>query len=582
MNRREPRASRPPTRRGSEPDRATLVPRFWSLAIALAALVVYLIQCPPVAGDKDSSEFALVLALNGIAHPTGYPLYTLLGHLFVSVFHISGAGWIYAANAWSAVGGSAAMFFLHRLSVGLIPERAPLARRARFLLASLPVALLIFNPLWTVETTLAEVHGWGFAWVCGATCLFLSLVRRLCGPDAPPPAEFTRGALGWGIVCGLGGAHHAATGLLFAAPLSFGLFWSLARARRLRIRDVLLTLLAALVPLLSYGVIAYRAFHPTLMQWPTLAPSWESVLNHVLGLQYRRGLGVFSPSAEQRVLLGRYCWPFIFPGLALWLVAPWLGPGSRERGPRIAIAVAVALGIAFTFQYGFNDPSSYFISPMGLGLAGLVPVGAALMAGGPRARRASVVAWAFLALMACALSVSWFRVGQARVRLYVRFDQTVHSMWASIPVDSGLVFWPNDMYTRLHEYQWLRGEKRGLTVIHPINLVNDQPRQVFREHFGFDPIEGVLVTLGPDGNPSAGGETGEVYLSEMYKRINRMTSLPVILFDPALGSVRMLRKPGAPAPDASSAPGSAPTRRTPGGTPFPGPARDTIHPATPW
>lgn len=554
-------AHRPPERGREAPERAVSVPYRWSFAIALLALVVYLIQTPPVSGDKDSGEFTLVLALNGIAHPTGYPIYTLLGHLFVRALHALGVGWAYAANSWSAVGGATALFFLHRLSAGLIPASAPLDRRARLLLASLPAALLAFNPLWTVETTLAEVHGWGFAWVCGATCLFLWLVRRLCGPEAPPPATLTRGALGWGFVCGLGGAHHAATGLLFAAPLSLGLAGSLARAKRLRLADVLLVLLGALVPMLSYGVIAYRAFHPTLMQWPVLAPSWGSVLDHVLGLQYSGGLGVFSPSAEQRVLLARYCWPFLFPGLALWLAAPWLGPNSREWIPRAAIAVAVALGTAFTFQYGFSDPSSYFIAPMGLGLAGLVPVGAALAAGGPALRRSAMVTWALVALAAVALSVSWLPVGQARVGLYVAFDQTVHSMWASIPVDRGLVFWPNDMYSRLHEYQWLRGEKRGLTVIHPINLVRDRPRQVFREQFGFDPIEGVVVTLGPDGRPVAGGELGEVYFSEVYQRINRMTSLPLILFDPATGSVRMLRKPGAPA------------RGTTIGAALPGPAR---------
>jgi hypothetical protein len=211
-----------------------------------------------------------------------------------------------------------------------------------------------------------------------------------------------------------------------------------------------------------------------------------------------------------------------------------------------------------------------------------VPVGAALAARGPGARRAAVVTGALVALVAGALSVSWLRVGQARVQLYVDFDQAVHSMWTSIPVDSGLVFWPNDMYSRLHEYQWLRGEQRGLTVIHPINLVRDRPRQLFRQAFGFDPIEGVVVTLGPDGRPSAGGELGEVYFSEVYQRINRMTNLPVILFNPAIGSVRMLRKPGAPAPDASATPAGTPARETMRGARPSSPARDTADHAVPW
>ena len=43
---------------------------------------------PGVCGNKDASEFTLVLATRGVAHPTGYPLYTLLGSLFVHAAHV--------------------------------------------------------------------------------------------------------------------------------------------------------------------------------------------------------------------------------------------------------------------------------------------------------------------------------------------------------------------------------------------------------------------------------------------------------------------------------------------------------------
>jgi hypothetical protein len=73
-----------------------------SALVALAALALYLTYLPPVSGEGDSSEFTLVLALDGVAHPTGYPLYTLLGHGFVQILHALGVGWAPAAGAWSA------------------------------------------------------------------------------------------------------------------------------------------------------------------------------------------------------------------------------------------------------------------------------------------------------------------------------------------------------------------------------------------------------------------------------------------------------------------------------------------------
>src|SRR5678816_1654196 len=92
-----------------------------SVLVGIAALVVYLLFAPPVSGDKDASEFTLVLATGGVAHPTGYPLYTLIGYVFVHALHAIGASWSYAANAWSAVGGALAIGFLHALSARLIP-----------------------------------------------------------------------------------------------------------------------------------------------------------------------------------------------------------------------------------------------------------------------------------------------------------------------------------------------------------------------------------------------------------------------------------------------------------------------------
>ncbi len=78
---------------------------FGSAIVGLAALATYLVFSPPVSGAGDGSESTLVLATNGVAHPTGYPLYTLLGHFFCVLVHGLGASWAFAANAWSAVGG---------------------------------------------------------------------------------------------------------------------------------------------------------------------------------------------------------------------------------------------------------------------------------------------------------------------------------------------------------------------------------------------------------------------------------------------------------------------------------------------
>jgi hypothetical protein len=53
-----------------------------ALLILASNLTVYLLTLAPTVGFIDSGELAVVCKSLGIAHPTGYPLYILLGRLF--------------------------------------------------------------------------------------------------------------------------------------------------------------------------------------------------------------------------------------------------------------------------------------------------------------------------------------------------------------------------------------------------------------------------------------------------------------------------------------------------------------------
>src|SRR5262245_56651528 len=91
-------------------------PAWVSVAVAAAILTLDLLLAPHVAGDGDSAELTVVLATLGLSHPTGYPLYTVLGHGFCTALLALGAGWEWAANAWSALGAAVAIGLWHRFA----------------------------------------------------------------------------------------------------------------------------------------------------------------------------------------------------------------------------------------------------------------------------------------------------------------------------------------------------------------------------------------------------------------------------------------------------------------------------------
>jgi hypothetical protein len=56
--------------------------KYFPFATSSIAFIVYLITLAPSVIQIDSGELAAVQVTSGIAHPTGYPLFTLLGYLF--------------------------------------------------------------------------------------------------------------------------------------------------------------------------------------------------------------------------------------------------------------------------------------------------------------------------------------------------------------------------------------------------------------------------------------------------------------------------------------------------------------------
>ena len=527
---RSPRTTSPVPRGGARaaPPGPRSVPAAWSACVGIAFGALYLWLAPPVSGNKDAAEFTLVLALAGVSHPTGYPLYTLLGHGFVSLLHALGASWGYAANAWSAIGAAVAMALFHALACRIVPAGMA-ARRPRFLFALLATAVAGLNPVWLIEATLAEVYSWHLAWVCGACLAALGIVRSLAarGAQAGDAPRLPRLAVTWGMIAGLGLAHHA-TAVLFVVPLSAVIVVALIRAGRWSIGLAVGGLAAALIPLASYGFILWRAWHPAAVHWQTLDASLGAVIAHATGAEYRDLLGRFAPSEMQRGLFRGFIYPVIVPGLAAFLWATLRTREPAERLARWAIAIAALLQTAYGFSYAVSDPSSYFLPAIAIGLLAIPLAGAWLLRRPRLLPAAGILAGAGLV----ALGVLWIPLGLDVRSDIVAIESRFHAAWRAIPAGEGIVLWRDDMVPLVRGYQLLDGERTDLYVQDPYTLTWPGPRRAFTARFGFDPLAGM-------------GAITARNLDRIPENINRQTPLPVFLFDPWRPAVTPFAKPPA-------------------------------------
>ncbi len=536
-----PAGARARSRAADDSMRGTLrpaggAPRAWSALLASAMFACYVALAPHVSGDKDASEFTLVLATGGVLHPTGYPIFTLLGHAFVVLAHALGAGFPFAANLWVACGAGVALFLLHRLALRVLPASDALSGAERFLLAALPVVVLGFNPVWMVECTMVEVHSWQMVWACGAALVLVDLLDALeqGGPRVP---RLAWRMAGWGCLCGLGGAHHT-TSVFLAGGMTLALAVALARARRLHAWVPLAWLAAGVVPLLSYAYVGYRAFHPgDAFLWPPLEPNAGSVIAHVTASAYHMYLGRWAPGHTQLAWLRMYLLPFLLPGLAL-LAFQWFGARGARRLALGGLLLGALAQIVFTFRYGVPDPDAYFLPPLVVALLAVVPAGAGLLARLRANRPGLALATSAVVVLLGFWSVMHFRMLEVRRDALTRADTYFHSMWSQIPDGYALVLWPRDEFVMLKEYQRFYGEKPNLDVQCTSMLFYARPRALFQEKYGFDPLALVdrahlaapvrpEFLIGQQDSPEQAHQYALV-----HQCLAERSKIPVVAFDP--------------------------------------------------
>ncbi len=200
--------------------------------LGLVALFVYLRTLLPSVGEADTFEFQVVVPQLGVAHPTGYPLYVLLGRLF-TLLPFGNVAW--RLNLASAVFGAAAVVALYgiiRRLTGPAGERrrvwkaalrgAEVCRSAfhsrRVLLELIPfLAAMAFalSPAFWSQAVAAEVYT--LHNLLAAAILWLLL--RQIDPSAGRDAGWVRRWYGVSFLLGLSLTNHLTTALLLPAAL---------------------------------------------------------------------------------------------------------------------------------------------------------------------------------------------------------------------------------------------------------------------------------------------------------------------------------------------------------------------------
>lgn len=355
----------------------TQTDRQLTLFLGATTLALYLRTLAPGLLPGDPGEFQFAAWQLGLAHPTGYPLYLLLGWLWQHVLALVGLAPSTALNALSAVFGTLAVILCYVLVVRWIPGPDGLRR-----LAALYSALVLATNLtfWS-QALIAEVY-----------TLHMVLVLSLLLAVQHLAARPTRGGLLMvAALTGLALTHHAMTLLLMPPLLLYFIMMrrqDTAAKGNLGLGVWLAALIIGLLPLLLYLYIPLRS-GPVASPWyhqrlgdgvlTLYQNDWASFWAFISGQSISVGFRTLGGALDQLPIAG-WLWRqhFGWTGLAL-MVAGIIWLARTRQYALLTLTVTYALiQQAFNLFYNIGDILVYYI-PLylvgavwaGCGIAGL-------------------------------------------------------------------------------------------------------------------------------------------------------------------------------------------------------------------
>lgn len=334
----------------------------WFDTLVVCGLVgmLYAFTAAPDLYYTDCGELAGACITLGVAHPTGYPLFTLVGHVWQMLpLPFSPIGKL---NILMIILGCCAAVVFHRTILRLLPQVRKLDTAATRSIAA--VGTLLFASARTIwaQALSFEVHALQEVLVCS---LLYWLIRW-------GQTRLRRDAMVAALMLGLCFTNHLSSIVLLPGVLVYVLGVEQGEFRE-RLRRLAAAAAVTLLCGLLYAYLPLRSLAEPPFNWGEVHRGMDTFLYHVLGKQY--SIWMFSGSARQQ--LGVF-WQLLLPNspVPIALVGLWmLWEQNRQLALLIVLLAVVCVG--YVINYGIHDIEPYFVTAfVALALATAVGIAA--------------------------------------------------------------------------------------------------------------------------------------------------------------------------------------------------------------
>ena len=360
----------------------TFIKKYFFLLTSLFVFIIYIITSAPSVVQIDSGELAAVQATLGIAHPTGYPLFTMIGYLFsliplpmTKIFQLNILAAIYCSTA-IGVFTYTIKFCLDNLSS--FKKKQPVRKESskkekkkskdknektekpaeipenlKLLTAVLGGLILAFSRTFWFQSTSVEVYSLHLTLI---TLIILFLLKAYV---SSLENDKLINWLVFSFFLALGFTNHLTTILILpgVAYLYFSRYGFNSKSFK-RLAIMILFFIPILV--LIYSYLPIRASQNPLLDWGNPV-DWERIYRHVTGKQYQVWLFTSFDSAGKQLNHFFTILPEEFyAGLALAFIGLFVS-FFKARKLFLFMLITFLFAVLYSINYDIHDIDSYFL-----------------------------------------------------------------------------------------------------------------------------------------------------------------------------------------------------------------------------
>ncbi len=442
---------------------------------------VYLFTLAPTVGFIDSGELATVACTLGIAHPTGYPLFTLVGRIF-SILPIA-AKEIVRLNVMSALFTSIAAIVFFFLAMELLGRKVE--RFLKIISAGFATLFLAFSKTFWDQAVSVEVYSLHLLLICLTTLFFIKAINE-------DESSF------WYLFAytlGLAFTNHLTTILL--APAFLFLFFMEYKFAKAAVDRILKLTLPFFLGLSAYLYLPIRSASSPLLNWGN-PQTFEKFWWHFTGKQFRVWMFSSTDAAKKQFdyFLQSTLKEFYYIPLLFFLAGALIVLFS-DRKKFFFIALLLVSCVAYSINYDIHDIDSYFL---------LAFISLMLFATFGILKLIESITWKFGGIiLACILSLqvtkNWAEVDQSKN--YIVEDYTKNIL-NNLPLNSTILSYQWDYFVSASYYfQYVEKFRPDVIVL---------DKELFRRSWYFNQMN----TMHPVITSRSRTEI-DLFLGELYK-----------------------------------------------------------------